>query len=262
MDKLTIMGILNVTPDSFSDGGKYKNVKDAADRAKEMVGEGADIIDVGGYSTRPGHSEITEEEEIARVVPVIEAIQGLGVDISIDTFRSNVAHQAIKAGATVINDQWRGTYDEKILEVAAAYDVPIVLMHNNHHSTYTDVVEDMIQELKFSITLAEQYGVRPENIWLDPGIGFVKTRKEELEVMGRLDELAALGYPLLLATSRKRMVKELIEYDTTAAERDEATAATTLYGIEKGIQGVRVHNVGLNRKLADSYVRLKGDIHG
>lgn len=263
MNKLIIMGILNITPDSFSDGGKYRDTESAVARAREMVDEGVDIIDVGGYSTRPaGYTEITEQEEIDRVKPVIEAIKDFGVEISIDTFRSNVARTALEAGATMINDQWRGTYDEEILDVAAEFDAPIFLMHNNGHSTYDDVVEDMIRELKESVDLALKHGVKKENIWLDPGIGFVKTRQEELEVMRRLDELVAVGYPVLLATSRKRMIKELIEGESEAAERDTATAATTVYGMEKGVRAVRVHNVAINRGLADAYVKLQEDLDG
>ncbi|HIW13091.1 MAG TPA: dihydropteroate synthase [Candidatus Salinicoccus stercoripullorum] len=263
MKRLKIMGILNVTPDSFSDGGRYNSVKDALERARSMVHEGVDIIDVGGYSTRPaGYTEITEEEEISRVIPVIEAISDLGPDISIDTFRGPVARRALEAGATMINDQWRGTYDETILDAARDFDAPIFLMHNNDHASYGDVVEDMIRELLESAELAKSHGVKEENIWLDPGIGFVKSRKEELEVMRRLDELVAVGYPVLLATSRKRMIKELMDEEAPAHGRDEATAATTIHGIHKGVAGVRVHNIALNRKLSDAYVRLKEDLDG
>jgi dihydropteroate synthase len=251
MKRLQIMGILNVTPDSFSDG-----------RAQQMVEEGVDIIDVGGYSTRPGHTEISAEEESGRVVPVIEAIRKLGVDISIDTFHGDVARAALEAGATMINDQWRGTYDETILDVASEYEVPIFLMHNNTHASYSDVVEDMIEELLASVALAKAHGVKDDKIWLDPGIGFVKTRSEELTVMRRLEELVATGYPILLATSRKRMIKALAGEDTQASERDEATAATTIYGIDKGVRAVRVHNVALNRKIADAYMKLKEDLDG
>lgn len=262
MEKLKIMGILNITPDSFSDGGKYHDARSAIKRAHEMVDEGVDIIDVGGYSTRPGYTEITEDEEIGRVKPVIEAIRNLGVEISVDTFRSEVARAALKAGATMINDQWRGMYDEEILDVAAEFDVPIFLMHNNHHAEYDDVVEDMIKELTESADLALAHGVKRENIWLDPGIGFVKTRDEELEVMRRLDELVAVGYPVLLATSRKRMIKELIDGESKAEERDAATAATTIYGLEKGVKAVRVHNIAINRQLSDAYVKLQEDVNG
>ncbi|MCG1009507.1 dihydropteroate synthase [Salinicoccus sp. ID82-1] len=262
MKRLQIMGILNVTPDSFSDGGRYHTVEDAVAQAEQMAREGADIIDVGGYSTRPGHSEVSTEEEISRVVPVIEAIRNIGPDISVDTFRGAVARRAVEAGATMINDQWRGTYDETILDVASDCNVPIFLMHNNTHATYLDVVPEMIEELMASVKLAESHGVPRENIWLDPGIGFVKSRSEEIEVMHRLEELVATGFPVLLATSRKRMIKELIGQETTATERDEATAATTIYGIDKGISAVRVHNVALNRRLADAYMKLKEGFDG
>lgn len=264
MERLKIMGILNTTPDSFSDGGKYNSIELAVKRAVEMVAEGVDIIDVGGYSTRPGYTEITAETEIERTVPVIKAIKeaGVDVDISVDTFRSEVARAVLKAGATMINDQWRGIYDEKILDVVAEFDVPIFLMHNNNHGSYDNVVEDMIAELEASVGLALAHGVKKENIWLDPGIGFVKSRAEEIEVMRHLDRLVDTGYPVLLATSRKRMVKELIGGETTADDRDAGTLATTIMGIDAGVKAVRVHNVKLNRQAADVYIKLKGDLNG
>lgn len=264
MERLKVMGILNTTPDSFSDGGKYNSVEAAVKRALEMVEEGADIIDVGGYSTRPGYTEITAEEEIERTAPVVKALREAGItaDISVDTFRSDVARAVLKAGATMINDQWRGIYDEKILDVVAEFDVPIFLMHNNDHSTYKNVTEDMIRELKESAELALKHGVKKENIWLDPGIGFVKSREEEIEVMQNLDRLTAEGYPVLLATSRKRMVKELIGGETNADDRDAGTLATTIIGIDAGVKAVRVHNVKMNRQAADVYMKLKGDYNG
>lgn len=264
MERLKVMGILNTTPDSFSDGGKYNSVEAAVKRALEMVEEGADIIDVGGYSTRPGYTEITAEEEIERTAPVVKALREAGVtaDISVDTFRSDVARAVLEAGATMINDQWRGIYDEKILDVVAEFDVPIFLMHNNDHSTYKNVTEDMIRELKESAELALKHGVKKENIWLDPGIGFVKSREEEIEVMQNLDRLTAEGYPVLLATSRKRMVKELIGGETNADDRDAGTLATTIIGIDAGVKAVRVHNVKMNRQAADVYMKLKGDYNG
>lgn len=264
MNRLKVMGILNTTPDSFSDGGKYDSLENAVKRAVEMVEEGVDIIDIGGYSTRPGYTEISVETEIERTVPFIEAIRAAGVtaDISVDTFRSEVARAVLKAGATMINDQWRGSFDEKILDVAAEFDAPIFLMHNNDHSTYKDVVKDMISELLESAELALQHGVKKENIWLDPGIGFVKSRDEEIEVMRHLDELVKQGYPVLLATSRKRMIKELIGTDTDADDRDAGTLATTIIGIDAGVKAVRVHNVKMNRQAADVYMKLKGDYDG
>lgn len=262
MKQLQIMGILNVTPDSFSDGGKYHALDDAISHAKSLVDNGANIIDVGGYSTRPGYTEITVEEEISRVVPVVEKIAelNLGVDISVDTFRGEVAEAALQAGATMINDQWRGTFDDTILDVVKKYDVPIILMHNNTHGTYQNVVDDMISELMESVQLCKNKGIKDENIWLDPGVGFQKTRDEEVEVMRNLNKLVEKGYKVLLATSRKRMVKELIGKETTPEERDPATAATTIVGINQGVHAVRVHNVQLNRQLADVYMKLQGDL--
>ncbi len=264
MERLKVMGILNTTPDSFSDGGKYNSVDAAVKRALRMVEEDVDIIDIGGYSTRPGYTEITSETEIERTVPVVKAIReaGVTVDISVDTFRSEVARAVLEAGATMINDQWRGIYDEKILDVVAEFDAPIFLMHNNDHSTYENVTEDMIRELQESAELALKHGVKKENIWLDPGIGFVKSREEEIEVMRNLKQLTAEGYPVLLATSRKRMVKELIGGNTDADDRDAGTLATTIIGIEAGVKAVRVHNVKMNRQAADVYMKLKGDYNG
>lgn len=263
MDRLKVMGILNTTPDSFSDGGRYNTVEAAVQRAKEMVKEGVDIIDVGGYSTRPGgYTEISIDTEIERTVPVVKAIRqaGITVDISVDTFRSEVARAVLEAGATMINDQWRGLYDEKILDVVAEFDAPIFLMHNNEHASYNDVVLDMIKELEESADKALAKGVKKENIWLDPGIGFVKSREEDITVMRNLKALVDTGYPILLATSRKRMVKELIGYETDADERDAATLATTIMGIEAGVKAVRVHNVKMNRQGADVFMKLKGDL--
>lgn len=264
MERLKVMGILNTTPDSFSDGGKYDSADAAVKRALAMVEEGVDIIDIGGYSTRPGYTEITVETEIERTVPAVKAIRAAGItaDISVDTFRSEVARAVLEAGATMINDQWRGIYDEKILDVVAEFDAPIFLMHNNDHRTYENVTKDMIRELKESAELALKHGVKKENIWLDPGIGFVKSREEEIEVMQNLDQLTAEGYPVLLATSRKRMVKELIGGETDADDRDAGTLATTIIGIEAGVKAVRVHNVKMNRQAADVYMKLKGDLNG
>lgn len=263
MDRLKVMGILNTTPDSFSDGGRYNTVEAAVQRAKEMVKEGVDIIDVGGYSTRPGgYTEISIDTEIERTVPVVKAIRqaGITVDISVDTFRSEVARAVLEAGATMINDQWRGLYDEKILDVVAEFDAPIFLMHNNEHASYNDVVLDIIKELEESADKALAKGVKKENIWLDPGIGFVKSREEDITVMRNLKALVDTGYPILLATSRKRMVKKLIGYETDADERDAATLATTIMGIEAGVKAVRVHNVKMNRQGADVFMKLKGDL--
>ncbi|MCU5747021.1 dihydropteroate synthase [Staphylococcus sp. SQ8-PEA] len=252
-----IMGILNVTPDSFSDGGEYNSVERALSRANIMIEEGADIIDVGGVSTRPGHEDVSVEEEMKRVLPVVEALSELNVQLSVDTFRSTVAEAALARGATMINDQWAGLYDENMFKVVARYDAEIVLMHNGDGHRDEPVMEEMLVALLRQAHAAELAGIPQHKIWLDPGIGFAKTRQEEKEVMSRLDELVATGYPVLLATSRKRFIKEMIPYETQAKERDEATATTTAYGIMKGIKGVRVHNVALNYKIGQGMDYLK-----
>ena len=257
MGQTKIMGILNVTPDSFSDGGKYNTVENAVQRATEMIDEGVDIIDIGGISTRPGYEEISIEEELERVVPVVKALAPYDVQLSIDTYRSEVAEAAMKLGATMINDQWAGLYDEKMIDVVAKYECEIVLMHNGDGHRTEPVMDEMLVSLLKQANKAEMAGIPKHKIWLDPGIGFAKTREEENEVMARLDELVATEYPILLATSRKRFIKEMIGHDTEPLERDEATAATTAYGIMKGVQGVRVHNVQLNSRVSHSLNFLK-----
>lgn len=245
-----MMGIINVTPDSFSDGGAYLDVNNAKQRALQMIEEGADILDIGGVSTRPGHSDVSLEEELKRVIPVVQALQPLNIKLSVDTFRSEVAEQALKNGAHIINDQWAGLYDPKIFEVVGRYNAEIILMHNATSEVTGDVMVHMKEMLLEQARRAETAGIKKEKIWLDPGIGFVKSRVAEVEVMNRLDELCSLGYKVLLATSRKRMIKELLDDDSKADERDEGTAATTVIGIMKGIHAVRVHNVLLNKKCA------------
>lgn len=258
MPQTQIMGILNVTPDSFSDGGRFNEVDRAVEHATKMVEQGAHIIDVGGVSTRPGHEEVTVEEELARVIPVVEALQHLDVTISVDTFRSEVAEAALEAGATMINDQWSGLYDTRMFQVVAKYDAELILMHNGDGTRDTPVMDEMLVMLLKQANKAVLAGVARERIWLDPGIGFAKTREEEQEVMSRLDELVATGYKVLLATSRKRLIQFLLGGDNQVDERDEATAATTAYGIMKGVHGVRVHHVLMNARLAKTMDALKG----
>lgn len=258
MPQTQIMGILNVTPDSFSDGGRFNEVDRAVEHGTKMVEQGAHIIDVGGVSTRPGHEEVTVEEELARVIPVVKALQHLDVTISVDTFRSEVAEAALKAGATMINDQWAGLYDSRMFQVVAKYDAEVILMHNGDGKRNVPVMDEMLVMLLKQANKAVLAGIDRERIWLDPGIGFAKTREEEQEVMSRLDELVATGYKVLLATSRKRLIKFLLGGDNQVDERDEATAATTVYGIMKGVHGVRVHNVLMNARLAKTMDALKG----
>ncbi|MFL0506343.1 dihydropteroate synthase [Ureibacillus sp. 179-F W5.1 NHS] len=237
-----VMGILNVTPDSFSDGGKYNSIEAAVQHAKEMVTNGAKIIDVGGESTRPGYTRISDEEEIERVVPIIKALlKEVPAIISIDTYKSAVARAAIEAGAHIINDIWGAKADPKMAKVAAELHVPIILMHNRKEEQYNDYFEDYLNDLKESIAITKNAGVPDEHIILDPGIGFVKNLQQSIETMQRLDELVELGYPVLLATSRKRMIGTIL--NLPLEERVEGTAATCAYGVMKGCHIVRVHDV-------------------
>jgi len=241
-DKTMIMGILNITPDSFSDGGRYIDIEKAVEHAKEMIKQGADIIDIGGESTRPGSTLVTTEEEIKRVIPVIKRLsKEIEVPISIDTYKAEVAKQAIEAGATIINDIWGGKADQDMAKVAAAYSVPIILMHNRDNQNYNQLIPDMIADLMESVTIVKNAGVQEENIILDPGIGFAKTMDDNLVVMRNLEALVQLGYPLLLATSRKRFIGHVLDLPPT--ERMEGTGATVCLGIQKGCHMVRVHDV-------------------
>lgn len=238
-----VMGILNVTPDSFSDGGQFNSVERAVVHAKEMVADGAKIIDIGGESTRPGYTPVSIEEEIQRVVPVIRAIRKeLDVLISIDTFKSEVAEAALEAGAHIVNDIWGAKHDPNIAKVAAKWDAPIILMHNRQEEYVGDAFFQAVREdLEESIRIALEAGVPHENIWLDPGIGFGKTHEQNIEMMRYLAELVDYGYPVLLATSRKRMIGHIL--DLPVEERMEGTGASCCYGVDKGCHMVRVHDV-------------------
>lgn len=237
-----VMGILNVTPDSFSDGGLFNNVKNAVERAKQMVADGAKIIDIGGESTRPGHTVISDEEEIQRVVPVIEAVRAeVDAIISIDTYKSSVARAAILAGAHVINDIWGAKKDPEMAKVAAEYGVPIILMHNRDNENYVDFWSEAKQDIEESIQIAKAAGVPDKYIWLDPGIGFGKTTTHNIWMMQHLDDLVDMGYPVLLATSRKRLIGNVL--NLPVEERMEGTGATVCYGLQLGCHMVRVHDV-------------------
>lgn len=249
-ERTYIMGILNVTPDSFSDGGKFNEIDSAVKQAKKLVEEGADIIDIGGESTRPGAEFVSEEEEIRRVVPIIEAIKReVDITISIDTYKSKTAEAAVKAGADIINDVWGAKYDSNIANIAAKYNVPIILMHNRDKGIpYTDLMEDVISDLQASINIALEAGVKKENIILDPGIGFAKTLEENLEVMNKCERIKEMGYPVLLGTSRKSMIG--LTLNLPVDERVEGTVATTVMGIMKGLEFIRVHDVLENKRAA------------
>ncbi|QCR34345.1 dihydropteroate synthase [Lysinibacillus sp. SGAir0095] len=237
-----VMGILNVTPDSFSDGGQFNSVDRAVQHAKKMVEEGAKIIDIGGESTRPGYTRISDNEEIARVVPVIKALlKEVPAILSIDTYKSAVARAALEAGAHMINDIWGAKADPEIAKVAAEFNVPIILMHNREDECYDNYFTDYMDDLKKSIAIVKEAGVPEEHIILDPGIGFVKNLQQSIETMQQLEELTAIGFPVLLATSRKRMIGTIL--NLPLEERVEGTAATCAYGVMKGCNIVRVHDV-------------------
>lgn len=238
-----VMGILNVTPDSFSDGGQFNSVENALNHTRKMIEEGAKIIDVGGESTRPGYTPVDIEDEINRVVPVIQAIKKeFDVLISIDTFKSEVAKAAIEAGAHIINDIWGAQHDPKIAQIAATYNVPIILMHNRKDEQYSeDFWGDVQADLERSIEIARAAGVANDKIWLDPGIGFAKNFDQNIQMMRDLPKLVAMGYPVLLATSKKRMIGTIL--DLPVEERLEGTGASCCYGVDKGCHMVRVHDV-------------------
>ncbi|MBL4934823.1 dihydropteroate synthase [Clostridium sp. YIM B02515] len=256
-ERTYIMGILNATPDSFSDGGKFNNIEAALAHAREMLEEGADIIDVGGESTRPNHLPVNEEEEIKRVIPIIEALsKETHVPISVDTYKGRVAELAVKAGASIINDVWGFKKDKYIAEVAAKYNTVNILMHNKDNMDYKSLMDDLLKDLEESINIALSAGVKAENIILDPGIGFAKTYEQNLEVMNKLEYLKKLKLPVLLGTSRKSMIGNAL--NLPSHDRIEGTLATTVIGIIKGCDFVRVHDVKENKRAAvmtDAIVR-------
>lgn len=237
-----VMGILNVTPDSFSDGGKYFDPGRALDRALQMEEEGADIIDLGGETTRPGYREVDPGEEIGRVIPALSRIvKELRVPISVDTTKAEVAERALAEGAHILNDQWALRRDPKMAGIAARYCAPVILMHNQTGTEYRDLMGDMIGFFRESIEIAEREGIDRNKIIIDPGIGFGKTLNQNLETMRRLRELDCLGLPVLLATSRKSMIGKTLDLPTD--QRVEGTAATVALGIAYGVDMVRVHDV-------------------
>ncbi|MEK5067609.1 dihydropteroate synthase [Sporosarcina sp. FSL K6-1508] len=238
-----IMGILNVTPDSFSDGGKYGRIDTALKHADEMLRNGAKIIDVGGESTRPGHVPISFEEELERTIPVVKALtKELGCTVSIDTYKAGVAEEAILAGAQIINDIWGAKREPYIADVAAKYNVPIILMHNREKAEYEgDFMDEVITDLQESVEIAVAAGVAQDNIWLDPGIGFARNAIQNVWTMQGLDRISEMGYPVLLGTSRKSLIGNVL--GLPVEERLEGTGATVCYGIEHGCHIMRVHDV-------------------
>lgn len=239
------MGILNVTPDSFSDGGCFDDTENAMRQVRKLIEDGADIIDVGGESTRPGHRQISEQEEADRVVPIIRLIkERYDIPVSVDTYKSYVAQAALEAGADMLNDVWGFLYDERMAELAAQWEVPVCLMHNRNNTDYDDVMSVVISDLEKCLAVAQKYGVKKEKILLDPGIGFGKTYEQNLIVMKHLEQICGLGYPVLLGTSRKSMIGLALELPVE--EREEGTIATSVIGAMKGCRFFRVHDVRAN----------------
>lgn len=240
-----VMGILNITPDSFSDGGKWNERDKALRHVEEMLAEDADLIDVGGESTRPGYTLLPEEEEIARIAPVIEAVKkAFDVPVSLDTYKSRVASAGIAAGADLINDIWGLKYDADMAKVIAGSGLPCCLMHNRKSAEYRSLVDDVAAELRESLLLAERAGIAGDRIILDPGIGFGKTCEQNLKILRHLDEVRVPEYPLLLGCSRKSVIG--LTLDLPVEQRLEGTLATTVLGVMKGCMFVRVHDVKEN----------------
>lgn len=243
-----IMGILNVTPDSFSDGGKWDTLDHAMKHVETMLADGADLIDVGGESTRPGHTPVGAQEEIERVLPVIEAIRSrFDVPISVDTYKGSVADASLKAGADLINDIWGLKYDPEMAPVIARHNAPCCLMHNKENTEYNNFLVDMLSETQECVNIARKAGIKDENIILDPGVGFGKTYEMNLETMNHLELFQHLGFPVLLGTSRKSMIG--LTLDLPVDQRVEGTLATSVIGVMKGCAFVRVHDVKENRRV-------------
>ena len=237
-----IMGILNVTPDSFSDGGKWDTLDAALFHAEEMVADGADIVDVGGESTRPGHTTISESEEIGRAAPVIEALRSrFDVPVSIDTYKGAVADAGLRAGAVLVNDIWGLKRDPQMAAIIARSGAACCLMHNRRDVDYSDFMSDLLSDLRESAEMAESAGISADKIILDPGVGFAKTYEKDLEAINRLDVIRLLGYPVMLGASRKRVVGNALGLPAT--ERVEGTLATTVIAVMRGCSFVRVHDV-------------------
>lgn len=240
-----MMGILNVTPDSFSDGGCYAELDRALFHAEELIKAGADILDIGGESTRPNHIKISSEEEIQRVCPIIEAVKSrMDIPISLDTYKSDVARAGIQAGADMLNDIWGLKWDGTMAQVITEGKVACCLMHNRKEAVYQNYIEDVLSDLQESVQLALQVGIDRDSICIDPGIGFAKDLNQNLELMNQLERLQELGYPVLLGTSRKSMIGLTLELPVN--EREEGTIATTVFGVMKGCSIIRVHDVEKN----------------
>ena len=256
-----VMGILNVTPDSFSDGGRYDSVNEALKRARQMILEGVDLIDIGGESTRPGYEPISDEEEIERIVPVIEAIKRhMDIPVSVDTYKSAVAKAAIEAGADMVNDIWGLKHDPEMAKVIAETGVACCLMHNRKTTDYKDFMTDCLEDLKESIAIAKAAGIEDDKIIIDPGVGFAKTYEQNLQVLKHLDQFKALGYPVLLGASRKSVIGLTLDLPTD--ERLEGTLATTVMAVMAGASFVRVHDIEANSRaiaMTEAIMNIQGE---
>ncbi|MFI1466073.1 dihydropteroate synthase [Streptomyces wuyuanensis] len=268
-DRCAVMGVVNVTPDSFSDGGRWFDTTAAVKHGLDLVAEGADLVDVGGESTRPGASRVDEEEELRRVLPVVRGLAGEGVTVSVDTMRASVASQAVAAGATLVNDVSGGLADPEMIRAVAAAEVPFVVMHwrgfsedMNSRAVYGDVVAEVVAELRERMDAVVAGGVAAERIIVDPGLGFAKEAGHDLALVAHLAELRSLGRPLLVAASRKRFLGHVLAGDAAtpppARERDPATAAVSAIAAHEGAWAVRVHEV---RATADA-VRVARAVEG
>ncbi|MDD3840195.1 MAG: dihydropteroate synthase [Clostridia bacterium] len=245
-----IMGILNVTPDSFSDGGKYIDLDKAVEHALNMVKDGADIIDIGGESTRPNSSRVDLCQEVRRVIPVVEKlVKAIDIPISVDTYKAEVARLALEQGAHMINDVSGLKEDKDMAEIVAQYRVPVCIMHDSKIYHHQDVIYEIVNGIRESLDIAFSAGIDPENIILDPGIGFGKDWKQNIMIMRRFEELCKLDYPLLLGTSRKSFIGKTL--DVPVDQRLEGTLATVCVGITKGADIVRVHDVKQVKRLVD-----------
>lgn len=247
-----IMGILNLTPDSFSDGGQFSSLDNALRHAQQMIDDGADILDIGAESTRPyGAEKVSAAEEMGRLLPVLEKVLAFSpVPVSIDTYKAEVAEAALKIGAHIVNDIWGLQYDPAMAETVAKYQVPVVAMHNQQGTEYAgDIMASICRFLRGSLTVGRAAGILPHNIWIDPGIGFGKTPAQNLTVMARLHELKGLGCPILLGTSRKRFIGQALG-NLPPDDRLEGTAATVAVGVMNGAQIIRVHDVKAMARVA------------
>ncbi len=246
-NKTYVMGILNVTPDSFSDGGKWNNVDIAQKRIEEMLEQGMDILDIGAESTRPGYTLLDDETEIIRLLPIVKmAKQKFDIPVSVDTYKSKVALAVLEEGVDLINDIWGLKYDKELANVIAKYNVPCCLMHNRDNTNYNVFIDDMINDLRQSLLIAEKANINKDKIILDPGVGFAKSYENNLEAVSSLEKMHVLDCPILLGTSRKSFIGTAL--DATVTERLEGTLATTIFAVQKGASFVRVHDILENKK--------------